>query len=187
MRSFLRGLTECNIPLKYGVLNARARETWNPSLGGGLWERRGQVGWHPESPSVLRPGSMRARARRRRKVSLEGIRWHSVRGPHPQERSLSSHRTRPQFRGLGPLDRPAPCAWISPGAAGVSRMLGAFRSGCALAQSGAGRPAPTRLSEKEGVLVSPPRGVDKMVLGRSQEDVCSKCWASCLAGGYSWV
>lgn len=33
MRSSLCGLTECNIPLKYGVLNARARETWNPSLG----------------------------------------------------------------------------------------------------------------------------------------------------------
>lgn len=51
MRTFLRGLTNCNIPLKMRHKSLSEGDT--TKVWGGLLKRRGQVGWHPESPFIL--------------------------------------------------------------------------------------------------------------------------------------
>ena len=86
MRSFLRGLTERSIPLKYGVLNARARETWNPSLGGFMG--KAGAGWvAPRVPLCLEAGlheSSGTGDSGRRKVSLEGAGGIQSEAPTPR-------------------------------------------------------------------------------------------------------
>ena len=113
-------------------------------------------------------------------MSLEGVGEIKSETPPPPPRSflLAATGRRSYFLSGEPLVPPAvgSPSWAVPVLAG--RVVGGIRdAGCLPLRLSALTPLvclPFSLVEREVILVSPPWGLNKMVLGRSQEEVCGK-------------